>query len=258
MKKDSYSDRLYKAICSQDTEAFDALLQEGGDVNSLRDEEQIATTGIFRMAKSSMDLENVYPLQIACQKSPEMAYKLLAAGAKVDVVDAYLHSTPLIYALSSNQPDRFTLASELLKRGADPGRIDDNKRVAINNAVHTLRTDSEETRQQSMELLKELLAKTDMQDVIDNSASNPLREAAKYGNCEAIEYLLSQEIIDIDLVTDGMTPLMIAVIGKNTQACKMLLEKGADPSIVSREGKTAYDYAKEYNNEELLQVFAQK
>jgi len=120
--------------------------------------------------------------------------------------------------------------------------------------VHTLKGDSDETKQQSFELLKELLATTDMNEVITNSSSNPLREAAKYGNCDAIDYILEQGIIDINLETDGMTPLMIAVIGKNTDACRLLLEKGADSSIVSKEGKTAYNYAEESNNEELMDL----
>ncbi len=248
----SYSERLYQAIVNGEKEQFDAILKEGGDVNELRNEE--LEKGIFGSVLNTADFENIYPLEIACQESPEMAYALLEAGADVSVVDPYLDSTPLLYALSSDHPERFELAAELIKRGADVNHIDRNKRIAVNSAVHTLKNDSEETKQQSLELVKDLLASTDMNEVIANSASNPLREAAKFGNCDAIEYILEQGIIDVNLETDGMTPLMIAVIGKNMDACKLLLEKGADPSIVSKEGKTAYDYAKEYNDEELMEL----
>ena len=254
VNSNTYSDRLYQAIVNGDKEQFDAILKEGGDVNKLRSEESNSKKGILGRILSNTDYENVYPLEIACQKSPEMAYALLEAGADVSVVDPYLDSTPLLYALSSNHPERFELAAELIKRGADVNHIDRNKRIAVNSAVHTLKRDSDETKQQSFELLKELLATTDMNEVITNSSSNPLREAAKYGNCDAIDYILEQGIIDINLETDGMTPLMIAVIGKNTDACRLLLEKGADSSIVSKEGKTAYNYAEESNNEELMDL----
>ena len=62
---------------------------------------------------------------------------------------------------------------------------------------------------------------------------------------------------DIDLVTDGMTPLMIAVIGKNESACELLIKRGADVTIISREGKTAYDYAKEYDLTDIMELFSE-
>ncbi len=253
-KKESYSERLYQAISNNDMLTFEALLAEGGDINSLRNESKALKNVAVGNIASNADYENVYPLEIACQKNTEMAYELLEQGADVSVTDPYLNSTPLIYALSSSQPGRFALAMELIDRGADIDHIDDNKRMAVNLAVHTFEKDPDETREESMTLLKELLDKTDMDEVIADSASNPLREAAKYGNCDAISYILEEGLIDIDLMTDGMTPLMIAVIGQNTEACELLLDRGADPSIVSDEGKTAYDYAKEYDNEDLIKL----
>ena len=162
MKSNSYSERLYQAIINGEKEQFDIILKEGGDVNELRSEEKNLKKGIIGRILSNTDFENVYPLEIACQESPEMAYKLLEAGADVSVVDPYLDSTPLLYALSSNHPERFELATELIKRGADVNHIDRNKRIAVNCAVHTLEKDSEETKQQSLELVKELLEITDM------------------------------------------------------------------------------------------------
>jgi len=251
-EKDSYAERLYQAITQEDYETFKALLKEDGDINTIRD--AASKKGIFRNAKNAMDFENVYPLEIACQKSPAMAYDLLEAGADVQVVDPYLHSTPLLYALSSDQPKRFELAMELIHRGADVGHMDDNRRVALNLAVHILETDPEETKEQSFELVKLLLEQTDLEKVIQSSASNPLREAAKYNNCTVIRYILEQGLIEIDLKTDGMTPLMIAVINKNVDASRVLLENKADVEAISDEGKTAYDYAKENEDKELQKL----
>jgi len=43
--------------------------------------------------------------------------------------------------------------------------------------------------------------------------------------------------------SEGMTPLMWAVRGRNISVIKVLLKSGADGTIVSSEGKTAFDYA---------------
>ncbi len=248
-KKSSDNERLYQAIYNGDKNMFEALLSAGVDINALRNE------NINGHVSAAGDFENVYPLEIACQRSPEMAYELLEMGADVNAVDPYINSTALIYALSSNNPGRFKLAMDLIEKGADTEHIDDNKRIAINLAVHTLSTDPDEAYEESYELLKMLSEKTDMNYVIESSASNPLREAAKYGNCNAIDYILDNELVDIDLVTDGMTPLMIAVIGKNESACELLIKRGADVTIISREGKTAYDYAKEYDLTDIMELF---
>lgn len=51
----------------------------------------------------------------------------------------------------------------------------------------------------------------------------------------------------------GETILMRAVVGGNLDSVKLLLQKGADLTIKNNEGKTAVDYAKEYNQKEVLE-----
>ena len=241
MNSDNYAERLYQAISQEDQKTFEALLKEGGDVNTLRDERKSSKQGIFRNVLSNSDFENIYPLEIACQKSTQMAYELLEAGADVDVTDPYLNSTPLIYALSSNQPDRFALAMELVQRGADVNHIDDNQRIAVNSAVHILDCDSEETREQSLELVKVLLDQADMNDVIEHSASNPLREAAKYGNCDAIRYILECGFLDINLETDGMTgeiQMPVSCFWKKEQIQKLFPMKAKRHTIMLKKTMT--------------------
>lgn len=246
--KKTYSEQLYQAILHQDQEEFERLLHQRGDLNTPRTEH---ATGIFGRLN---DFENVYPLEIACKKSPKMARELLEAGADPNVTDEYLHSTPLIYALSNNHEERFALAMELIRRGADINVVDDNRRTALNASVQILDTDSDTAKSNSMMLLEYLLNNAKTTDIIIQSENNPLNEAASYNNVEAIQYIVDNGYLDVNIQSAGYTPLMRAVQTENIEATEQLLALGADKNILSPKGKTAYDYAKEKNNKELMRL----
>jgi ankyrin repeat protein len=52
----------------------------------------------------------------------------------------------------------------------------------------------------------------------------------------------------------GRTPLMWAVIGNSVEGVQYLLKNGADISVKSLEGKTAYDYAMEKGYTDLAEL----
>ena len=246
--KKTYSEQLYQAILHQDQEEFERLLHQRGDLNTPRTKH---ATGIFGRLN---DFENVYPLEIACKKSPKMARELLEAGADPNVTDEYLHSSPLIYALETNHDDRFSLAMELIRRGADINHVDDNKRTALNACVEVLDTDSDKAKEDSMVLLQYLLENCDIPEVTKQSFNDPLSTAASYNNTDAILYMLENNYFNVNIATDGYTPLMRAVLAENVEATQLLLDMGADKNIISPNKKSAYDYAKEKNNKELMRL----
>ena len=47
----------------------------------------------------------------------------------------------------------------------------------------------------------------------------------------------------------GTTPLHAAVAWSRAEACKLLMDIGADPNATDEEGKTPMDIAREYGNE---------
>jgi len=49
---------------------------------------------------------------------------------------------------------------------------------------------------------------------------------------------------------DGMTPLMVAAKNSTPEIIRLLLDYGADKNCKSNEGKTAYDYAVEFNRKD--------
>lgn len=52
----------------------------------------------------------------------------------------------------------------------------------------------------------------------------------------------------------GSTPLMLAVKNGKVGAATILMEEGANPHIRDREGKTAVDYAKAMNHQEMVDI----
>ena len=56
---------------------------------------------------------------------------------------------------------------------------------------------------------------------------------------------------------NGMTPLHQAVTYNSTDAMKVLLQHGADPSIVDNTGKTVFDLALNLNEREAIRLLEQ-
>ena len=55
--------------------------------------------------------------------------------------------------------------------------------------------------------------------------------------------ILIDQVVDIDALYDGVTPLMEAAHYGNFEAVKLLLEHGADPAVMDDNGLTALEYA---------------
>ncbi len=242
-----YSEKLYRAIDRGNPDEVRRLLAEKGDLNQVR-----TANPALRM----IDFENIYPLEKACKTSALMAGMLLDAGADAGVIDPYLGSTPLIYALSENYEERFDLAFRLIEGGANVDQVDDNGRCALNRAAVIYDTDSDDAKKRELELVRTLFEKCDVEAVLAQCRSNPLVEAARFNNVPVIEYILDGGLIDIDRMADGYTALMKAVLANCTEACALLLERGADRTCVSPGGRTAEDYAIEKGNPGIVRLFA--
>ena len=78
----------------------------------------------------------------------------------------------------------------------------------------------------------------------DKWDTTALTYACKHGKFEIAELLLDNGA-KVDLKDGGTTALMRAVYKGQFEIVKVLVKNGADPTIKSKEGKTAMDYAKE-------------
>ena len=209
----SYSKEVNNAIEAGNMQELNELLKEKGDLNQPQ-----SSIHIFR----TLDVANLYPIEVAAKTSEAMTDKLLAAGAKADVVDDYLEYTPMMYALSTNHEDRFRTAIKLQQ-------VATNKNTAINLTVQVLDTDSDKAKDESLQLLRSLLRECDVDQVVSRSGTNPLIEAVSYDNYEAAELILSEGIIDVNAKRKGgkKTPLEIARRNNNEAMEKLLIRYGA-------------------------------
>ena len=65
---------------------------------------------------------------------------------------------------------------------------------------------------------------------------------------------LITEKANLDLICDDKTPLMYSAKYGNIDFAKMLLENGANKRVTSNKGNTALDYAKKYDQKELIKI----
>ena len=233
-------EKLYYAIGRGQEDEVMRLLSHGAQINALRSENPVL---------KMVDFENIYPIEKACKTSFEMASLLLDEGARADVVDPHEMSTPLIFALSENYEKRFELAFRLIGCGVDIEQVDSNRRTALNRAAVIFPADGEGARATELELMKYLLEHCDIESVIKRSGTNPLVEAARFDNIPVMEYILDNNLIDINRTSAGFTPLMKAVLANCETAVRLLIERGADTTILSPGAKTAADYAVMRGNE---------
>ena len=90
------------------------------------------------------------------------------------------------------------------------------------------------------------------------SILNKLLKIAASNGVEAAIKLHIAKGDDLNARDDaGNTPLMIAARKKQTNACKLLLENGADPQLLDREGKTAAKIASDAGSSETAALIKQ-
>jgi len=100
------------------------------------------------------------------------------------------------------------------------------------------------------EILKYIISKGGKVNLINKSSCSPFHSAISnnalqnYGSLENAKTLLQHGAkSSINKMCRGYTPLMVGV--SSEEVTRFLLDNGADKSITTRSGKTAYDLAKE-------------
>ena len=197
--------RLLDAVKRRDIKAFEALLQQHADIDAS------APGGAPALAWASfLDL-------------PEMAEKLISAGAKVNPVGDY-GETPLTLALANRD---VSLTEELLKAGADVKIARWNGETALMIAAGV----------GSVEEVKMLLDRgVDVNGAEPKSLQNALMWAASEGHAAVVDVLI-QRGADVKAASKaGFTPLIFAALKNDLVSVKRLLAAGANPNDAIPDG----------------------
>lgn len=200
--------------------------------------------------------------------------RLLDAGADVNTADGH-GSTPAMLAARFGSTDALRL---LVERGADLSARNHLGATAVRNAVEHKRTEA---------LAVLLAAGADANESYPADADpTPLIKAASAGSDEAAATLLSfgadpnaaapaggytalhraaeraggplvQILIEVGAQIDhadddGDTPLLWAVVRRRSDNALLLLDRGADPSVVNARGETALSLAREHGADPAL------
>ncbi|KTC80697.1 ankyrin repeat-containing protein [Legionella cherrii] len=103
------------------------------------------------------------------------------------------------------------------------------------------------------------IPKININQSCDHAGNSPLGIACKYGNEAIVKLLLRDNRIEVNPKNaSGMTPLMLACKSSYTQKkpalFQMLLAAGAKAELTNTHENTAYDIAKEHDNQTALQI----
>lgn len=231
------------------------LLEAGADANQWTD------TGVT-------------PLHFAAQANdPASVRAIVETGGEIDARDRFRGRTPLVFAASRDATDA---VAALLELGADPSVETDLKdytamaerdgserakraRLRAVAAGEDLEEDDDERREPPEEEAPADSAAAEEATEAEEEETKPeeppvkrlssieqigvqggftaLHYAARQGHIETVEILLEGGAdIDHQSGGDNSSPLLVATINGNYDLAKMLLERGADPNLVSDDG----------------------
>jgi len=158
--------------------------------------------------------------------------------------------------------------SELLKRGFDPNTVDRSGRQGLFMALQDgslkvaealiawpkTNVEWRSTKDESPLMIaalkghKELVKKLIARDAdVNKTGWTPLHYAATAGHLEIIELLLEEHAYIDAESPNKSTPLMVAAQYGSSQAVKLLLESGADPTLRNELGLSAVEFAQRGN-----------
>lgn len=225
---------LFRAIKLNDGVAVKGFLQGGINANSKNEKGETALTFALQNAETAL-------------------IKLFLDKADINLRDD-LGNSPIHLALKKNQ-DIFNL---LLEKNADvniPGRVDSKTNDQTVLYIAIARSDED--------LVRQLLNRGANPNIADSVGSLPIVEAVVDSDAnENIIKMMIEKRVEINKKEkeSGATALIFLAQNKaissdlRKKIAKLLIDAGADKSIKEDEGKTAYDWAKEKNNSELLEL----
>jgi ankyrin repeat protein len=252
-------------------DAMKLLVEAGADVNSANDfgatalmwcagdlakARYLLSMGADVKARSKVGRT---PLMIAanCDGSVEIARLMIEKGADVKAKDEGGASVLETAATVNN----LEVARLLLANGADVNTVDKDGFTPLGQAAGNGDRATEMVRLFLDHGAQVNVASGDTVEIVKNGPirigwMTPLQMAAPQANFETVE-LLVKAGADVNAKDiRGLTPLALAVATDHAdpRIVRLLLEHGASPAIKSAEGETALDWARKYNNPEVMRV----
>jgi ankyrin repeat protein len=217
---------LMWAVSQRHPDVVRELIAHGADVNGHSTVNKWERQNSAEPREKWLPLGGLTPLEFAARQGcADCIPVLVEKGADINATDQD-GITPLLSAMINGHYDA---ASVLLEKGANPNIADRTGRTPLYSAVddHTMpasnrpspkEVDNETT---SLDLVKALLAKS-------ANVNAQLKQQ--------VPYRTKLDRGDDTMLTTGTTPLLRAAKAGDIAVMKLLLEKGADPKLATRNG----------------------
>ncbi|WP_157153552.1 ankyrin repeat domain-containing protein [Brachyspira murdochii] len=213
-KDNTSADSLFYAVNANNSlELVKVLLKSGANPNIVYSDPD---EGSFTILDRSLYYNNF-----------EIFKTLVENGANIDKVND--RGEPLI--VDAIRRERFDIVKYLVDKGIDPTmKYTDYRNIPFSLLVATVNNNDTKIA----EYLIEQGADVNTKAIIDNYMENGMTSNYKDNSKEAVNLILA------------------AIENGNTSLVKLLIEKGADTTIVNKEKKTVFDIAREKGYDDIL------
>lgn len=152
-------------------------------------------------------------LLLACEhKKVKNVRKILQLGGNIEA-ETEDEITPLIIAIKNKDLEMVKL---LVSNNAKLGEsVDKKNRLRITPLVYSI-------IENEFDIFKHLIDKG-----ADVNLQSPIYHGVAYGNKPMIKILLDKNV-KIDIAVQGLTPMLLSILSKDSEIMKMLIDKGAD------------------------------
>ena len=204
---------------------------------------------------SAMNWRVCYPLNEACGTGNINLIELLIEnGADVNCNDGL---TPLSITYNSKVDNWYEISQLLLQNGASldyTTEYSGGKSSVLQDIVQVrsgaaLPGYKPESKEEVIKAFNYALEKCNHSNV---NWMRVLQHSVSNDRIEIVKLLLEQKYCTVNDTSVGMTALMFAARDSTPEMVQLLLDYGADKNIKSTDGKTAYDYAVQFNNKDII------
>ena len=239
-----YAQALIRAIRDFDDEKLNRLLENPKNIDSTSDIRILILDG-----------DNHNPLQEAAAIGNYNAVvALVEAGANVNFINPTTDFTPLLSALITSKSNRITIANYLIDHGADVHHKPNQGGTgnALAESIDYVGIDIEESYALFLRLIN-----LGCDPYVRTNPGNIFLKSAASGNKLIMVYLMENDLFDVNVLNDGgysaLMYLARVYLGQVTlDMIQILIDYGANKTLVNEDGMTAFDYALETGNTELI------
>jgi len=246
IKKYSGIRRLCDAIAINDTKEALDIIPKIDDVNSFTS--PIILNNIFRL----LDHQVQCPLVEACKAGNyEIAKELLLQGADPNqCLQGYWG--PMEATFLNPNEDRLAIAQLLIEHGAEVN-LHGSGDSALFNELQNMAYRTDSSIQKDIYHASILLLLDHGADPVDENGNTVMHYICYSGDMVLLQQLSVTHSSQLDAKNaNGQTPLMWAAEGECEEVIEYLLYIGVDATATDTEGKTAYDYAVQSDNNDII------